>query len=186
MVLRREGRVLLLRRTLTMPFAPGMYVFPGGGVSATDRDTDDPFRACAIRETYEEVAIEVGDCVLFDRWITPEIENRRYDVAFFLADVEEHGHLATTEADRLEWLSAAEALERNRLGSLPLLRPTQIVLQDLAGDQSALSSRIVVPKLPRRRPDGLWDVIDAESGRVLVTVDDGPTISESDGVGGAT
>lgn len=184
MVLRRAGEVLLLRRSLTMPFAPGMFVFPGGGVAAVDRETDDPFRACAIRETFEEVAIAVTECVLFDRWITPESEDRRYDVAFYLADVTEHGRLVTTEADHMEWLSPADALERNRLGTLPLLRPTQVVLEDLATNHDDLSARLVVPKLPRMQPGGMWDIIDVSSGRVLVTVDDGPSISETDGVSG--
>lgn len=184
MVLRRQNQVLLLRRSLTMPFAPGMFVFPGGGVAAIDQGTDDPFRACAIRETLEEVEIVVTACVLFDRWITPESEERRYDVAFYLADVTEEGRLVTTEADEMVWLSPADALERNRCGTLPLLRPTQVVLEDLATNQGELLTRSVVPKLPRRRPDGLWDVVDASSGRVFVTVDDGPTISESEGIGG--
>jgi 8-oxo-dGTP pyrophosphatase MutT (NUDIX family) len=185
MVLRWKGRVLLLHRSMTMPFAPGMFVFPGGGVAKADDETDDPFRACAIRETFEEVEIAVSECVLFDRWITPEIEDRRYDVAFFLADVDTEGRLATTEADHMVWLSPADALERNRLGTLPLLRPTQLVLQDLATNSAGLAVRSVVPKLPRRRPDGLWDIVDVSTGRVLATVDDGPTISEADGVGGA-
>lgn len=168
-----------------MPFAPGMYVFPGGGVAPVDYESEDPLRACAIRETVEEVAIMVTECVLFDRWVTPEIENRRYDVAFYLADVTDFGQLVTTEADDMEWISPIDALERHRAGSLPLLRPTQAVLGDLAANGPGLTARSVVPKLPRRRPDGLWDIVDASTGRVLATVDDGPTISESDGIGGA-
>ena len=185
MVLRKSGHVLLLRRSMTMPFAPGMYVFPGGGVAGIDHESDDPFQACAIRETFEEVEITVTECVLFDRWITPESEVRRYDVAFYLADVTDPGRLVTTEADEMEWLSPTDALERHRAGSLPLLRPTQVVLEDLATNAAGLTTRSVVPKLPRRRPDGLWDIVDVSAGRVLVTVDDGPTISESDGIGGA-
>jgi ADP-ribose pyrophosphatase YjhB (NUDIX family) len=168
-----------------MPFAPGMYVFPGGGVAAVDHETDDPFQACAIRETFEEVEIAVTECVLFDRWITPESEDRRYDVAFYLADVTDPGRLVTTEADEMEWLSPTGALERHRAGSLPLLRPTQVVLGDLATNAPGLTARSVVPKLPRRRPDGLWDIVDVSARRVLATVDDGPTISESNGIGGA-
>lgn len=185
MVLRRSGRVLVLRRSMTMPFAPGMYVFPGGGVAAVDQESDDPFRACAIRETFEEVEIAVTECVLVDRWITPEIEDRRYDVAFYLADVTDAGRLVTTEADEMEWLSPTEALERNRQGTLPLLRPTQVVLEDLATDPVGVAAREVVPKLPRRRADGGWDIIDVSTAQVIATVNDGPTISETDGLGGA-
>lgn len=186
MVLRRSGQVLLMRRTMTMPFASGMFVFPGGGVVAEDYESDDPRRACAVRETLEEVAIAVGECTLFDRWITPESEERRYDVAFFLADVTEPGSLVTSEADHMVWLSPKDALEEHHRGDLPLLRPTRVVLEDLAADRVRVSSAPVFPKLPRMRPDGLWDIIDAETDRVIVTVDDGPTITESRGLGGST
>ncbi|MDA2988409.1 MAG: NUDIX hydrolase [Actinomycetota bacterium] len=186
MVLRRAGKLLMLRRSMTMPFARGMFVFPGGGLAQVDRQSADPWRACAIRETFEEVEIEVSDCVLFDRWITPEIEDRRYDVAFFLADVDTDGRLVTTEADEMVWLSPMAALEQHRAGLLPLLRPTLVVLEDLAAHRVATSANSVVPKLPRRRPDGRWDVIDASSGRVLMTVEDGPTTTETEGVGDVT
>lgn len=185
MVLRRNGKVLLLQRSMTMPFAPGMYVFPGGGVSSADRETDDPLRTCAIRETREEVDIVVGDCMLFDRWVTPEIEDRRYDVCFFIADVDQEGRLVTTEADRIVWMSPSDAIEQHAQGGLPLLRPTLIVLENLASDLVDSSVVVPVPKLPRLRPDGLWDVVDADSGSVLITVDDGPTILETEGVGGS-
>lgn len=167
-----------------MPFAPGMYVFPGGGVAAEDHAFDDPLRACAIRETLEEVAITVGECTLFDRWITPESEERRYDVAFFVADVTESGNLVTSEADHMAWLSPQDALEQHHRGDLPLLRPTRVVLEGLAAGRVGQSSAPVVPKLPRMKPNGLWDVIDTNTGRVLVTVEDGPTITETQGVGG--
>lgn len=169
-----------------MPFAPGMYVFPGGGVAAVDQSAGDPIRACAVRETFEEVDIIVRDCVLFDRWITPESETRRYDVSFFVADVSQEGRLVTTEADRMTWLTPLEALESHHAGRLPLLRPTRVILDDLAAGRVGDSSPTVVPKLPRLRPNGLWDVIDASTGRVLATVEDGPTISETEGIGKST
>lgn len=164
-----------------MPFAPGMFVFPGGGVAAEDYESDDPLRACAIRETFEEVSITVSECILFDRWITPEIEDRRYDVSFFSTDVTDTGRLATSEADLMVWLTPSEALEQHVRGELPLLRPTRVVLEGLANDEVESTRSVVTPKLPRRRPDGRWDIIDASSGLVLVTIDDGPTISETNG-----
>jgi 8-oxo-dGTP pyrophosphatase MutT (NUDIX family) len=69
----------LLRRQQTMAFAPGMYVFPGGGVDEPDRDTDVPWSGpppsvwaarfgcserdarglvcAAVRETFEESGV---------------------------------------------------------------------------------------------------------------------------------
>ena len=164
-----------------MTFAPGMHAFPGGQLAEVDALVDDPLRACAIRETAEEVSIDVRDCTLFDRWITPEVEDRRYDVWFFLADVEHRGRLATTEADSMLWITPSDALARHHQGVLPMLRPTRAVLEDLAAGRVIEDPRAVVPKLPRARPDGLWDVIDAETDRVLATVDVGPMLSETDG-----
>ncbi len=164
-----------------MTFAPGMHAFPGGQLADVDTLVDEPLRACAIRETSEEVAINVRDCVLFDRWITPEVEDRRYDVSFFIADVEQRGRLTTTEADSMLWITPSDALTRHHQGALPMLRPTRAVLEDLAAGRVIDDPRAVVPKLPRARPDGLWDVIDAETDRVLATVDVGPILSETDG-----
>jgi 8-oxo-dGTP pyrophosphatase MutT (NUDIX family) len=169
----------MLRRSMTMPFAPGMHVFPGGGVSAVDKHSSDPLRACALRETHEEVDIVVEECSLFDRWITPEIEDHRYDVSFYLADVEDAGRLVTTEAESMLWIPPAQALERHQRGRFPMLRPTRIVLENLVAGPTDCAEPLA--KLPRMRPDGLWDVIDASTGRVLLTVADGPTVSESDG-----
>ncbi len=181
MVLVFQDEVLLLRRSRTMPFAPGMHVFPGGGVSAADHASADPLRACAIRETHEEVGILVHDCRLFDRWITPEVEDRRYDVAFFIAHVEQSGQLLTTEADDMLWISPKQALDLHAEGELPMLRPTAVVLSDLLHGRIPGENDQVPAKLPRLRLDGKWDVVNADDGSVLTTVDSGPTLAETDG-----
>ena len=179
MVLRRSGRVLLLRRSGTMRFAPGMHVFPGGGLAPVDLESEDPLRACAIRETLEEVDILVHQCTLFDRWITPESESRRYDVSFYVADVLAEGRLVTSEAESMVWLEPREALALHARGELAMLRPTAVVLEDIAADRVALQD--VLPKLPRLRRDGAWDVVNAQTGEVLATIDQGPTIAEAEG-----
>lgn len=181
MVLVQGGEVLLLRRSQTMPFAPGMHVFPGGGVSSTDQASADPLRSCAIRETREEVGISVSECRLIDRWVTPEVEDRRYDVAFFIAHVEQSGRLMTTEADDMLWISPERALDLHAKSELPMLRPTAVVLSDLVHGKIPNEGEPILAKLPRLRCDGRWDVVNAENGLVLSTVDNGPTIAESDG-----
>lgn len=181
MVLVNGGRVLLMRRSLSMAFAPGMHVFPGGGVNVEDLTAQDPFEACARRETREEVDIAVDGCVLFDWWVTPEIEERRYDVAFYLAQTSNAGRLTTTEADAMLWLEPPEALSRFTAGALPMLRPTEMVLRDLAAGRHLEQPGPVVPKLPRANRDGTWDVIDAKSGAILHAGVRGPTLAESDG-----
>ncbi len=181
MVLFNAGRVLMLRRAPSMAFAPGMHVFPGGGVDADDLKSVNPLQACAQRETREEVDITVDECTFFDWWITPEIEERRYDVAFFRAETSSSGNLNTTEADAMLWLHPQEALDRFEEGQLPMLRPTEMVLRGLADGGRDRASDVVVPKLPRANADGTWDVIDARTGIVLHSSVRGPTIAESDG-----
>ena len=181
MVLRRSGRVLLLRRSDTMGFAPGMHVFPGGGLAPVDLESADPLRACAIRETAEEVDIRVDACILFDRWVTPESESRRYDVSFYLADVVDEGRLVTSEAVSMMWLEPDAALELHARGELAMLRPTAVVLEALAANRIKGGMTEVVPKLPRIRPDGAWDIVNAQTQEVLATIDLGPTIAEADG-----
>lgn len=181
MVLRRAGRVLLMRRSETMGFAPGMHVFPGGGLAPVDLEADDPLRACAVRETLEEVDILVEECILFDRWITPESERRRYDVSFYVADVLDEGRLVTSEAVSMVWIDPLSALELHARGEFAMLRPTAVILEDLAAGRVRHDATIVIPKLPRLRPDGAWDVVNAVTEEVLATVDLGPTIAEADG-----
>jgi 8-oxo-dGTP pyrophosphatase MutT (NUDIX family) len=180
MVLLRAEEVLLLRRAKSMQFAPGMHVFPGGRVDPADLSHPDPVRACAQRETWEEVRIRVDSCVLIDRWVTPELEERRYDVSFFLATTHETGRLSTTEADDFRWLTPSEALDRHGRGELPMLRPTSAVLQGLLSGEYDDPGHVTA-KLPRLRNDGSWDVVDVESGHLLASGIEGPARAETDG-----
>ena len=82
-LLRRGGKhaeraleVLLLKRTESAKFMPGVWVFPGGAVDPEDGEGEAGYRACAVRELAEEAAIELPadeELVLFSRWITPEV-----------------------------------------------------------------------------------------------------------------
>lgn len=54
LVLRKEGKVLMLRRTGTGHF-DGCYTLPSGHVEPAES-----YRACAVREAFEEVGVEVA------------------------------------------------------------------------------------------------------------------------------
>ena len=60
-LLLRDGadviEVLMLRRNPRSVFGPGAHVFPGGAVEPTDDDE----RFAALRETYEEAGLVLGD-----------------------------------------------------------------------------------------------------------------------------
>jgi 8-oxo-dGTP pyrophosphatase MutT (NUDIX family) len=121
--------VLLVRRTESARFMPGVWVFPGGGVDECDGDGEAGHRACAVRELEEEAGIalpEGEELVLFSRWITPEVVSRRFDAWFFLALAPAH---APPEPDGVEtteaaWFEPAAALERHSAGELELSFPT--------------------------------------------------------------
>ncbi len=90
------------------------------------------------------------------RWITPEVEPRRYDTFFFLAPLPE-GQLARQvggEADRVVWMRPSDALAGQAAGRLAMLPPTVAVLSALAGSDTvaaALTSAVrpLVPVTPQ-------------------------------------
>src|ERR1700679_1667908 len=142
-LLRRSGKhseraleVLLLKRSEEAKFMPGVWVFPGGAVDAEDGESENSFRACAIRELAEEAAIELPageELVPFSRWITPEVISTRFDALFFLALAPAHtppkpDGVETTEA---AWFQPGAALEAQAAGELVLAFPTVSQLRSL-------------------------------------------------------
>lgn len=155
----------IMRRARSMAFAPGMHVFPGGGVAVEDLSTgagipadDFPFQvaaarasadepemralvACAIREVHEEagVVLTARDLVLADHWITPEAESHRYDVRFFAAVLPagQDARPHGTEADHAAWISPTAALAAFHAGGLPMLPPTVGAIAFLAAHDRA-------------------------------------------------
>jgi len=91
------------------------------------------------------------------RWITPEIEPRRYDTRFFMAALppgQTPGELSG-EADRMLWIRPADALERHAARDLRMLPPTAWILSDLLGFTSvadvlaAAPSRAITSVMPK-------------------------------------
>jgi 8-oxo-dGTP pyrophosphatase MutT (NUDIX family) len=124
-ILLRDGErgleTYLLHRHARMPFAASMVVFPGGRVDPVDGSGGgDPISRCAIRETVEESGVELSETDLYPwaHWITPEIEQRRYDTWFFVAAIQADQETAdiSGETNRVEWSTPAEALAAERAG----------------------------------------------------------------------
>jgi 8-oxo-dGTP pyrophosphatase MutT (NUDIX family) len=128
--------VLLLKRTEEAKFMPGVWVFPGGAVDPEDGPDEVGYRACAVRELFEEAGIELAgdeELVLFSRWITPEVVSRRFDAWFFLALAPAHtppkpDGVETTEAG---WFKPRAALDAQAAGELALAFPTVKQLESL-------------------------------------------------------
>lgn len=230
-VLLRDGaaglETFLMRRATTMAFAPRMHVFPGGRVDEVDRIEQVHFTAgdvealalrgssdargiralysCAVRETAEEVGIQLAHrdeegrllvdptaLPIIDHWVTPEMEGRRYDVRFFAAIVSDGvAQLTTTEADVATWITPASAVAEFAAGRMAMLPPTEAVLRRLAGFRSAADviadapSRRVVPLIPRMLAgaDGgtRWVLAHHRTGEILVDDIRMPHTRETDG-----
>ncbi|MFF2352486.1 NUDIX hydrolase [Kitasatospora sp. NPDC058115] len=73
------------------------------------------------------------------RWITPAFEERRYDTWFFVAALPPGQDAAREvgEADRVAWLTPAEAVRGHQEGRFGMLPPTVTVLRELLPVRSA-------------------------------------------------
>ncbi len=69
----------------------------------------------------------------YAHWVTPDIESKRFSTRFFLArqPPEQIPFHDTIEMTKSQWLSPAEALERQRAGKLLLMPPTLKTLEEL-------------------------------------------------------
>jgi 8-oxo-dGTP pyrophosphatase MutT (NUDIX family) len=155
LVLIRRGaggpQVLMGQRPGRSRFAPGVFVFPGGGVEPVDflakplrpldpdcaRRTAAPPRlaealaAAALRETEEETGVRLpadhGALKLLARAITPTMSPIRYHARFFTTEVADADHADSQELTDLGFRSIEEALR------LPMIDVTQAMLGALSG-----------------------------------------------------
>lgn len=186
--------VYYLRRHVSMDFAGGMCVYPGGGVDPRDFDADlgwagpDPSAwaarlgcdeetaralvCAAVRETFEESGVLLAgpsaDAVVadttgagweadrealvsrelsmteflvrrglvlrtdllgvWDAWLTPAFEPKRYRTWFFVAVLPEGQRTrdVSTESSEVAWIAARTAADQADRGELALMPPTYL------------------------------------------------------------
>ncbi|MHA3723793.1 NUDIX hydrolase [Leucobacter sp. HY1910] len=131
--------VLMQRRHLTMPFAPGEVAFPGGG--AEPQDLGDP-RLTAVRELHEEEGITLDPAALvpLHEWITPAQLDlpRRYLVHYFIAECPADAPVpAATESVESIWVRPADAIRLFAAREMPMVMPTWWHLVHLLGRGNA-------------------------------------------------
>lgn len=174
----------LLRRQQSMKFAAGMYVFPGGGVDASDARTDLPW----VGATPAEWAARFGcDEETARGLVCAAVRETFEESGVLLAGPDEHSVVADTSGD--EWEQARLALEAHELSFAEFLLKQGLVLRtDLLGawahwitptfEPRRFDTRFFVARLPegqrvghlaREADRALW----APLSKVLTAVDAG-------------
>lgn len=172
---------LLLRRSRTLNFVGGAWVFPGGQIDPSDFSHDRPdrltsaARQAAVREAGEEagISIDPADLVYCSRWTTPEESPKRFDTWFFIAAVSAAAvRVDGNEIREYRWLNPAEALESQRAGQIQLMPPTFVSLHELSRFDTAAAAlnqyrkRLPVCFLPRIAivPGGICSLYQGDAG----------------------
>jgi 8-oxo-dGTP pyrophosphatase MutT (NUDIX family) len=174
LVLLRDGaaglEVWLMRRAVTMAFAAGFVVFPGGRAEPGDTSLEHT----AAREAAEECGVEVepGALLPWARWITPEGEPRRYDTRFYVAglpagqDAEARG----TEAVEAWWSTPARAVADWEARAHLLMPPTAVTLRQLARYATVAA---VLAAAPPEMPGPLEPELVVDGDRVRIVLPGG-------------
>ena len=143
--------VLLLRKSARQRRFGSLWVFPGGGIDASDHITHADGNlnvlataaAAAVREAREEAQLEVQreSLAFISHWLPPANEaarlERKYSTFFFAAAVPDSTSSAPvvrvdgSEIAEHMWLRPADALDRHSNCELPLLPPTWVTLEAL-------------------------------------------------------
>ncbi|WP_219471183.1 NUDIX hydrolase [Nonomuraea rhizosphaerae] len=99
-------------------------------------------------------------------WITPEVEQRRFDTRFFVAVLPEGQRTRDVggEADQVAWERPADAVELAREGKIFLMPPTHHTLNELAACDSVeavlATPREIVMIMPKIvEIDGEWQLV---------------------------
>ncbi len=120
--------------------------------------------ASRFHEMADDARAALPRLVPFERWITPAGVPKRYDTVFFLAKVDEGtaGTPDEREGVELAWIRPADALARNRDGTMQLVFATIRILSTLTsiGSAASLIATCGSRTTPVRRP-----VLVVEEGR---------------------
>jgi 8-oxo-dGTP pyrophosphatase MutT (NUDIX family) len=107
-------------------------------------------------------------------WITPEFEPRRFDTRFFVAALPggQRTRDVGGEADRVEWVRPAEAVDRALGGAMPMLPPTWSTLGELASYSSVAE---VLAAGEQRRIDAIMPraIVEGDEVRLVLPGEEG-------------
>lgn len=95
----------------------------------------------------ENLTLALDQCFYYAHWITPEARNVRFDTRFFIARTIPSQEASPDAKETTEgvWLTPAEALQRNREGTVALSPPTLKTLEDLSRFSTIQDLLIALP-----------------------------------------
>lgn len=113
-------------------------------------------REMSFAEVLQDAGLRLRSDLLLYRahWITPEVEPRRYDTRFFVAEVPagQDPDGETSEADHAAWVRPDDLLDAEARGEAQMLPPTIVCLEQLAAAgtvSQALADRpAIAPVMP--------------------------------------
>lgn len=148
----------------------GVWLGDGGDAAARRAAlATDP---ASFRAMMEEARAALPRLVPFERWITPAGIPKRYDTLFVLAEAPDdaEGTPDETEGVELAWIRPADALARQKDGTMQLVFATIRILETLASHASAreLVATCRGREVPTRRP-----VLVVEEGRKSIVLPEG-------------
>ena len=108
----------------------------------------------------ENINFKLDLLMPYSRWITPEIESRRFDTRFLIARMPREQRTIHDAIEMTEslWITPADALKKQQAGNLLLMPPTLKTIEELyefsSIDQmfSTAASRRIQPILPQTFP----------------------------------
>lgn len=115
--------------------------------------------ATGLRELHEETGLVAEPSALepWDRWVTPEIVPKRFDVAFFVLavphDAAGQPDHRTTEATHSGWEPAARLLRDLSAGRLTMLTPTKVIVEELVALGDVTTVMALRPAITAVRDD---------------------------------
>ena len=147
-----------------------------GQVGRTPAEPTDDFESWL---RHEGLFVDGDRFAAWSHWITPEIEGRRFDTRFLVAELPDGQEAVDlgVESDHSSWFTPASALDRTRAGTMPMLPPTSHALMQLADFDSASAvmadarTRRPRPLLPRPAVAATgaieWGLVDAYTGEPM-------------------
>ncbi|MEM6960912.1 MAG: NUDIX domain-containing protein [Myxococcota bacterium] len=157
-VLRRDGRALLLRRAAGLEFLGGTWVFPGGSVESEDIRQSEIMtaRLAAVREAREEAALRLSPNELLpvSHWTTPRGQPRRFATWIFLSVTDaQEVQVDGNEIEEHRWMTPTQAIESHDKDAIRLPPPTYVTLVQLSRWRlSGMNSDALREYVARRRP----------------------------------